>query len=130
MTPTRDLAKVTKAAARNATISKARLIIEHLLQTSKKPMGRRALAEAAGITTNKAGGILNNLLHEGRITHAGRDEDGLLVYHWRRAEAKPKTHPERHIPQPAKPGDLMTWAMHPPVRPGADDHRQYKSRGF
>jgi predicted transcriptional regulator len=129
MTHTRDLAKVTKAAARNATISKARLIIEHLLQTNKKPMGRRALAEAAGITTNKAGAIINNLLHEGRITHAGRDEDGLLVYHWRRAEAKTKTHPERHIPQPAKPGELMAWTRQPPARADANNHLLYKSWG-
>jgi len=128
--PTRDLAKVTKSGARNSTISKVRLMIEGLLQTSATPLGRRACAEAAGITPDKAGGILNNLMHEGRIERAGRDEHGFLAYRWRRADDKPKTHTMRHIPGTAKPGELLPWASKPAARQGADDFRSIKRVGF
>jgi hypothetical protein len=136
--PVRNIAKITKTGERNATVSAARLRIETFLKECTEPVNRREISEALGIDPNRVGGVINNLLHEGRVVRCEKTEGRLLNYRWRPkitdrgAENMTPVrglHVNSLMPT-AAPGELMPWMSAPSVRPGADDHKQHKSRGF
>lgn len=75
LTRTRDLAKITKAQPRNATLSPERIQIEALLKNAHQAMRVVTIADKTGINRNQVRIIMARLAHDGIATNVGTSKE-------------------------------------------------------
>lgn len=131
-----DVTKITKAQARNSTISPARLAVEAALKNTATPIDRLEIAALSKVDEQKVSVLLQVLGNEGKAARRGKNSAGRLLWLWVDKDNRAtntQTRPAPHVnsnQRAAKPGELMGWATQQPIRPGADDHKRHASRGF
>lgn len=72
---TRDVAAITKAQARNTTVSPQRIQIEKLLKNAHQAMRVVTIADKTGIDKNQVRKIMARLAHDGVATNVGTSKE-------------------------------------------------------
>jgi hypothetical protein len=118
---------IKSTGPRNSTVSPERLAIEDVLAAATAPLSVEMICLVSDVDIHKTRAILTRMRHDGMATNLGE-----RVAMWQRTGARvPKVEREQRVcngNQPAMPVGYLS-SMNP-VRPGADDHLKYQSRGF
>jgi hypothetical protein len=124
---TTSVTVIKSTGPRNSTVSPERLAIEAVLAAATAPLSVEMICLVSDVDIHKTRAILTRMRHDGMATNLGE-----RVAMWQRTGARvPKVEREQRVcngNQPAMPAGYLS-SMNP-VRPGADDHLKYQSRGF
>jgi hypothetical protein len=117
---------IRKTGARNFTLSPERVAIESVLSSAVEPITVETISLVADVDIRKTRAILSRLHHDGMAKTTG----GRLAL-WESTGTIVQTVREKRVcngNQPDMPRGFLS-SMNP-VRPGAEDHLKYQSRGF
>jgi hypothetical protein len=117
---------IKTTGARNSTVSKERLAIEGVLKAAIEPVPVDLIAMMADVDPPKTREILSRMQQDGTARNTG----GRLAL-WSATGKVAQTVREKRVCNGNQP-DMPTGYLSSmnPVRPGAEDHLKYQSRGF